>query len=183
MVAEEVRNLAMRSAEAAKSTATLISAAVQKAEDGVVLNHEVLGNLEEIVTQVHRVSEVMGEIAAASDQQSEGVAQLTAAVDQLNQVTQHTAANSEEAASTATELTEQAAEMRHVVQTFHLSQTIHTAVPAVQNASKLTALPVASSRTALTGPGNRLDRKSLRHESPEAIIPFDDDNMATLQDF
>jgi methyl-accepting chemotaxis protein len=181
VVAEEVRNLAMRSAEAAKNTSALISAAVQKAEDGVVLNHEVLGNLEEIVTQVHRVSEVMGEIAAASDQQSEGVTQLTAAVDQLNQVTQQTAASSEEGASTATELTEQAAEMRHLVQTFHLSQVTPSIVPAVQKASK--SAMAAPSREALCRSDHPLDHESPGRKSPEAIIPFDDDDMTTLQDF
>lgn len=75
----------------------LIEEAVGKAEDEVTLNHEVLNNIKEIVGQVHKVSEIMGEIATASEQQ--GVRQLNTAVGQLNQVTQQTAAHSEEAAT------------------------------------------------------------------------------------
>jgi methyl-accepting chemotaxis protein len=120
VVAEEVRNLAMRSAEAAKTTAQLIVEAIQKAESGVVINQEVLGNLEEIATHVRHMSTVIGEIAAASSQQQQGVEQLNTAVEQLNQITQATAASSEEAASAAEELSGQATEMQHMVGTFQL---------------------------------------------------------------
>jgi methyl-accepting chemotaxis protein len=121
VVAEEVRNLAMRSAEAAKNTALLIDEALRKANDGVAQNREVLTNLEEIVSQVHKVNAVIGEIAEASAQQQEGVKQLDAAVGQLNLVTQQTASSSEQAASTAEELASQSMEMRHLVRTFRLS--------------------------------------------------------------
>jgi methyl-accepting chemotaxis protein len=123
VVAEEVRNLAMRSAEAAKNTARLIEAGAQKAKSGVSLHREVLGNLEEITTQVHKVGETMTEIASASDRQSQGVRQIAIAVEQLNQVTQQTAATSEKTASTVANLTNQATEMQTLVHTFHLSQT------------------------------------------------------------
>lgn len=123
VVAEEVRNLAMRSAEAAKNTAQIIDEVAQKIGDGVTLNQEVLGNLEEIVGQVHKVKEVMGETTVASEQQQQGIEQLNLAVRQLNQVTQQTAANAEEGASTAEELSSQAAEMQYLVKTFQLSRT------------------------------------------------------------
>jgi methyl-accepting chemotaxis protein len=183
VVAEEVRNLAMRSAEAAKNTAELISEAVRKAEDGVILNHEVLSNLTGIVTQVHRVSEVMGEIAASSEQQSQGVTQLTAAVEQLNQVTQQTAASSEEAASTATELTEQAAEMQHLVQTFQLSAAT-VAVPPVQTTLEHATPPAKLSAPVLVSVGSAHHGRQAQHEAPKAVIPLDDDDDTTiLQDF
>jgi methyl-accepting chemotaxis protein len=121
VVAEEVRNLAMRSAEAAKSTAQLIDTAVQKATDGVTLNQESLANLAEIVSQIHKVSEVMHEIAESSVQQQQGVQHINGAVEQLNQVTQKTAATAEEATATAEELSSQAAKMQSMVQTFQLS--------------------------------------------------------------
>lgn len=101
VVAEEVRNLALRSAEAARNTAQLIHKALHNAEEGVVLNHEVLCNLAEINTHVDKVSSVMGEISVASDEQQRGVDCLKAAVGQLNWVTQQTAAHSEETAGSA----------------------------------------------------------------------------------
>ena len=118
-----------------RNTTPLIDKAVQKASDGVALNHEVLSNLQEIVRQVHKVSEVTSEIAVASEQQQEGVAQLNIAVDQLNQVTQQTAANAEESASTAEELAAQATEMQHMVETFQLSCVAETilSVPKTHN--------------------------------------------------
>jgi methyl-accepting chemotaxis protein len=184
VVAEEVRNLAMRSAEAAKDTAQRIDEAVSKASDGVTLNHEVLGKLQEIVEHVHKVSEVMGEIAASSAQQQDGVKQLNTAVDQLNQVTQQTAANAQEAASTAEELSSQAAEMQHMVGTFTLSQ---VAKKAQAKPAPLAVPPPVfrlKPRTPVTVEAGRQQALAAvsPHPLPEEIIPFDDD-LAVLQDF
>ncbi len=121
VVAEEVRSLAMRSAEAAKTTANLIEESVKNSENGVAINQEVMKNLVEINEQVNKVSEVMSEIAASSDQQSQGVEQVNTAVEQVNRVTQQTAANAEESASAAEELAAQAAEMKDTVSSFSLS--------------------------------------------------------------
>lgn len=121
VVAEEVRNLAMRSAEAAKTTANLIEESVKNAQGGVVINEEVTKNLHDIEAQVNRVTEVVAEIATASLQQADGVSQITTSVEQMNQVTQHTAAYSEQSASAAEELTSQAAELQGMVSGFKLS--------------------------------------------------------------
>ncbi len=121
VVAEEVRSLAMRSADAAKNTSTLIEESVKNAESGVVLNQEVMHNLEEIDQQIHKVTEVMAEIAAASQQQSQGVDQINKAAEQMNQVVQQVAANSEESASASEELLGQAEEMKSMVGAFRLS--------------------------------------------------------------
>jgi len=121
VVADEVRNLAMRSAEAAKHTANLIEESVKNAEGGVSLNGEVLKQLGRIKERIEKVTEVMGEIAAASEQQSTGVEQVNTAVEQMNLVTQQTAANAEEQASAAEELSGQAAEMQSLVGSFKLS--------------------------------------------------------------
>ena len=104
VVAKEVRNLAMRSAEAAKNTAEMVQESVQNASDGVALNQEVLDNLEEINKQVLRIGEVMTEISAASSQQEEGVGQISQGVGQLNQLTQQNAANAQESAAASEEL-------------------------------------------------------------------------------
>lgn len=121
VVAEEVRNLAMRSADAAKNTASLIDESVSNAAQGVAMNGEALGSLEEIQKQVDKVTVVMGEIAAASEQQEEGIEQVNSAVNQINQVTQQTAASAEESASTAEELSAQAEEMLGMVRRFEVS--------------------------------------------------------------
>ena len=175
VVAEEVRNLAMRSAEAAKDTAQLINEAVQKSGDGVALNQEVLGNLEEIVTQVHKMSEVMGEIAVSSEQQQQGVDQLNVAVEQLNQVTQQTAANAEEAASTAQELSGQAVETQHLVGTFQLSR-------VAEMATSRSALPAASETAPMMTPPAHVvadpllsSKRYAMSQTPDDVILFDDE--------
>jgi methyl-accepting chemotaxis protein len=188
VVAEEVRNLAMRSAEAAKTTAQLIEEAVGKAEDGVALNQEVLSNLEDIVGQVHQVSEVMGEIAVASEQQQHGITQLNTAVGQLNQVTQQTAANSEEAASTAEELSSQALEMQHLVGTFQLSRAATGVSQALPTSVAQTPAPRPRPRPALLIQGLAGAKRPHGHNHatpvvPEEIIPFDEDDAKVLRDF
>jgi methyl-accepting chemotaxis protein len=121
VVAEEVRNLAMRSAEAAKNTADLIEGSVKNANYGVEANREVEHSLKEIHGQVRKVSDVMNEIVVASEQQSTGIAQVNTAVEQMNQVTQQSAAGSEEMASVAKGLSVEADDQRNMVASFKLS--------------------------------------------------------------
>jgi methyl-accepting chemotaxis protein len=121
VVAEEVRSLAMRSAEAAKNTAVLIEESVRNAEGGVEQNREVLENLAEIQRQVEKAGEVIAEIAAASEQQTQGVDELTTAMEEINTVTQSVAANSEESAAAAEDLSGQAGVMLGLVGQFRLS--------------------------------------------------------------
>lgn len=130
VVAEEVCNLAMRSAEAAKNTAEMIQESVQNASDGVALNQEVLDNLEEINKQVLRVGEVIVGISAVSSQQEEGVGQISQGVGQLNQLTQQNVANAQKLAAASEELSAQAEEMRSLVCVFTLSDAgAHPAPP------------------------------------------------------
>jgi hypothetical protein len=131
VVAEEVRSLALRSAEAAKNTAALIEEAVQNAEGGVAINAEVLRQLGDINTRISRVREVMGEIAGASEEQSTGVEQINVAVEQMNAVTQNVAANSEETARSAQELARQAGMMQEMVGQFRLGSS-EAAAPAAR---------------------------------------------------
>jgi methyl-accepting chemotaxis protein len=121
VVAEEVRNLAMRSAEAAKNTSSMIEESMKNAEEEVAYDDEAMKSLENINSQVNRVSTVMMEIAAAAEQQCVGVEQLNATVTQMNQVTQQTAANAEESASAAEELKRQALDVKNMVGSFRLS--------------------------------------------------------------
>ncbi|HYD83975.1 MAG TPA: methyl-accepting chemotaxis protein, partial [Opitutus sp.] len=88
VVAEEVRNLAQRSAEAAKETAARIEDSIQKSERGVAISAKVADSLGEIVTKARKVDELVAEIASASLEQSQGITQLNTAVTQMDRVTQ-----------------------------------------------------------------------------------------------
>jgi methyl-accepting chemotaxis protein len=118
VVAEEVRALALRSADAAKRTAALIEESSGHAESGVAISARVQAALDEIDAQVRGVTSAMREIATASEQQSEGVAQITHAVEQVNAVTQQTAANAEESAASAAELSSEAGALQRLVGQF-----------------------------------------------------------------
>jgi methyl-accepting chemotaxis protein len=189
VVAEEVRNLAMRSAEAAKTTADLIEESVNNAENGVVLNQEVLKNLEEINDQVNKVSTVMTEITAASEQQSQGIEQITTAVEQMNQVTQQTAANAEESAAAAEELSGQAAEMQSMVTSFQLTDvgSVGRSVGRGDVGGRsegLTGSPVKVVTEAEVGLSGTEDNGGAERVDPESVIPFHDKNdKEILSDF
>ncbi len=101
VVAEEVRNLAQRSAQAAKSTADMIGESVKNADDGVKIAQEVAKSFESIAISSRKVNDLIGEIASASKEQSQGIDQVNTAVSQMDKVTQQTAANAEESASSA----------------------------------------------------------------------------------
>lgn len=121
VVADEVRALAIRSADASKSTAELIERGLASAERGVALNAEVSQSFGRITDQVSRVTDVMADIASAAEQQASGVSQINAALEQLNTVTQQVAANAEESASAAEELESQARSLNDTVGSFTLS--------------------------------------------------------------
>ncbi|HXK17613.1 MAG TPA: methyl-accepting chemotaxis protein [Polyangiaceae bacterium] len=120
VVADEVRSLAMRSAEAAKSTSALIQASVKSADSGVALNRDVLDTLRDIHQRVSEISGVMVEVASASAQQSQGLLQISRTVDGVSEVTQHNAAAAEQFAGTANDLAAQVTQMRGVVSAFQL---------------------------------------------------------------
>ncbi len=133
VVAEEVRSLAMRSAEAAKDTAVMIEEAVKNANEGVHLNEESLKNLQEMNQQVRRVGAMMAEIASASDRQRQDIERITTAVNQMTSVTQQNAANSEQSVGAAEQLSSQAEEMLGMVGAFQLNRlTIKTPGHQVQ---------------------------------------------------
>ena len=115
VVAEEVRNLAQRSAQAAKETATKIEGAITKTSQGVTISRKVATSLEEIATRSRQVDELVVEIATASTEQDQGINQVTVAVAQMDQVTQSNAASAEESASAAEELNAQSMALQEIV--------------------------------------------------------------------
>jgi methyl-accepting chemotaxis protein len=180
VVAEEVRTLAMRSAEAAKNTAALIEDSVKNSEHGVQTNHEVLQNFEDINAQIHRVTEVMAEIAAGSEQQSQGAQQIRNAANQMNQLTQQVAANAEESASAAEELTGQASEMESMVRQFHVGQGQDSRLAAARTDRLASRKPAPGALGARSRAGKA---SRIAAEDPSHVIPFDDDDASVLQEF
>jgi len=120
VVAAEVRNLAQRSAAAAKEIKTLIGDSVDKVEVGTKLVDEAGKTMEEIVNAVKRVTDIMSEISAASNEQSTGIEQVNQAITQMDEVTQQNAALVEEAAAAAESLEEQAQLLATSVSVFKL---------------------------------------------------------------
>ncbi|MCX7659605.1 MAG: methyl-accepting chemotaxis protein, partial [Caldimonas manganoxidans] len=120
VVAGEVRNLAQRSAQAAKEIKSLIGASVEKVESGSKLVQDAGATMNEIVASVRRVSDIIGEISAAASEQNDGISQINAAVGQLDQMTQQNAALVEQSAAAAASLREQAQRLAQVVATFRL---------------------------------------------------------------
>ncbi len=120
VVAAEVRNLAQRSASAAKEIKALIGDSVEKVDAGSKLVNEAGSTMEQIVSSVKRVSDIMAEITAASEEQSGGIEQVNQAIGQMDQVTQQNAALVEEAAAAAESLKEQAANLAAVISVFTL---------------------------------------------------------------
>ena len=120
VVAGEVRNLAQRSAAAAKEIKTLIGGSVEKVEGGTRLVQQAGTTMKEIVDSVKRVTELIGDIAQASLEQSSGIEQVNKAVMQMDQITQQNAAVVEEAAAAAVSLEEQARSLAITVGTFRV---------------------------------------------------------------
>ena len=108
VVADEVRNLAQRSAQAAKETAAKIEGAIAKSGQGVEISVKVSGTLNEILTKIRGVDELVTEVSGASREQAQGISQINTAIRQMDKVTQSNAASAEESASAAAEMNSQA---------------------------------------------------------------------------
>lgn len=135
VVAGEVRNLAQRSAGAAKEIKDLIQDSVEKIKVGSGLVDESGKTLTEIVESVKKVTDIVAEIAAASQEQSAGIEQVNKAITQMDEVTQQNAALVEEAAASSRSMEEQAGRLVEVMQFFRLDAgKAHTSAPTPQRA-------------------------------------------------
>jgi methyl-accepting chemotaxis protein len=122
VVASEVRNLAQRSAAAAKEIKILIGDSVEKVDTGSRLVDEAGKTMSEVVASISRVTGIMNEITTASDEQRDGIEQVNQAIVQMDAVTQQNAALVEEAAAAAASMQEQSARLSQVVGVFKLDQ-------------------------------------------------------------
>ncbi|QHM71385.1 methyl-accepting chemotaxis protein [Mixta intestinalis] len=150
VVAGEVRNLAQRSAQAAKEIKSLIEDSVARVDTGSVLVESAGETMSDIVSAVTRVTDIMGEIASASDEQSRGIDQVGLAVTEMDRVTQQNAALVEESASAAAALEEQASRLSQAVSVFRIRKEFAAAAVNVSVATKKTqsAAPSAAARKA-----------------------------------
>ncbi len=144
VVAGEVRNLAQRSAQAAREIKSLIEDSVGRVDVGSTLVESAGETMDEIVNAVTRVTDIMGEIASASDEQSRGIDQVGLAVSEMDRVTQQNASLVEESAAAAAALEEQASRLTQAVSVFRISQQqrkMTSATPASLKTAPATALP------------------------------------------
>jgi methyl-accepting chemotaxis protein len=147
VVASEVRTLAQRSAAAAKEIKELIGASVEQVENGTKLVDRAGATMEEVVTSIRRVTDIMGEITTASQEQSGGIEQVNQAIGQMDEATQQNAALVEQSAAAAASMQEQAVKLAEVVGVFRLHQAVVAAARAVP-AQPTVRKPVASKPVA-----------------------------------
>ncbi|WP_377701877.1 methyl-accepting chemotaxis protein [Pseudoduganella sp. UC29_71] len=166
VVASEVRNLAQRSAAAAKDIKTLIGDSVEKVDAGSRLVDQAGATMEEIVASIARVTDIMSEITAASQEQSSGIEQVNTAIVQMDQVTQQNAALVEEAAAAAEAMMDQAAHLSQVVSAFKLSATAMAGMGAPPARARKAA-PAAPAAPAKALPQARAAAKPAADEWEE----------------
>jgi methyl-accepting chemotaxis protein len=142
VVASEVRNLAQRSAGAAKEIKELIGNSVEQVDIGAKLVQQAGSTMNDVVASVRRVTDIMGEITSASSEQSIGIDQVNTAITQMDEVTQQNAALVEQSAAAAASMQEQAARLAEVALSFKLGNDgVHHAALAAPK--KRAALPPA----------------------------------------
>ncbi len=127
-----MRNLASKSADASKSTTTLIEGTVKAVKEGLDLSHETSQALQVVVGSSQKVLDAVGKIASAAEEQTASISQISTAVDQISSVVQTNSATSQESAAASEELSSQANVLKQLISRFRLedSSTVSDAAPA-----------------------------------------------------
>ncbi|HEY4560386.1 MAG TPA: methyl-accepting chemotaxis protein, partial [Lysobacter sp.] len=161
VVAAEVRSLAQRSAQAAKEIKGLITDSVEKVGEGTQLVDQAGQTMQEIVTSVKRVSDIIADISAASQEQTSGIEQVNQAILQMDESTQQNATLVEEASAAARSLEQQAVQLVETVAAFRLDEAqaevnaaLARAVDPVKKAVPAKAAPIAAPKTRKTVKSN-----------------------------
>ncbi len=172
VVATEVRNLAQRSATAAKEIKSLIDESVQKVDVGNKLVAQAGDTMEQVVISVRRVTDIMSEITAASQEQSQGIEQVNQAIAQMDEVTQQNATLVEEAAAAAQSMQLQTGSLAQVVGMFRLdtSSAMAIAAPTQKNAIERIDKQPAAAKT--TRPIKRVATKAPASNKEESWEEF-----------
>jgi len=166
VVASEVRNLAQRSAAAAKEIKALIDDSVEKVDAGGRLVDEAGQTMGLIVTSIKQVADIMGEITAATLEQSHGIEEVNAAIGQMDEMTQQNAALVEEAAAAAESMQEQATRLAEAVAIFKLAgdEFAKRAAPPPRKAKP--AVPARSTAVVAAAPAAQAPKKKLAAAAP-----------------
>ncbi len=168
VVASEVRNLAQRSAAAAKEIKVLIDGSVEQVTAGSKLVDQAGATMQEIVSSVQRVTDVMSEITAASQEQTLGIEQINQAIMQMDQATQQNAALVEQAAAAASCMQDQSGNLASVVSVFKLDSghTAHlTPATAVRRPALVPATPSTTNTTPRASINNRTKKPIMKLQS------------------
>lgn len=191
VVSSEVRNLARRSADAAKEIKHLIMDSVSRVEQGTGLVDQAGSTMNEIVTSIRRVTDIVSEISAASAEQSSGVAQVSEAVMQMDQATQQNAAMVEEMAAAASSLRGQSQELVQTVAAFKVNSNVtwsgaSSTQPEIRTSAQSTnlVLPPDVRKPIRTGGSAPLKPAPTRlKEAPQKTAtssPTDDDDWTSF---
>ncbi len=181
VVAGEVRNLAMRAAEAAQSTSELIEGTVKSVNQGSELASRTNGAFGQVTENASKVSALIAEIAAASREQAQGISQINTAVSEMDKITQHNAANAEQSSSASAEMNSQAEQMERIV------DKLTSLVKKSKNGAKQGPLyddkpfhprkPAAMEFKRNEKKGGKASVRNQQELSPEEIFPLNDDDF------
>jgi methyl-accepting chemotaxis protein len=185
VVAEEVRNLALRSADAAKNTAELIEGTVKKVKHGSELVNTTGDAFTEVASSSAKVGELVAEISAASNEQAQGIEQVNIAVTEMDKVTQSNAAGAEESASASEEMNAQAEQMKgNVMELIALvggsGNGNGRSVGVSETKSVIHPIQHALAAPAKKAKGKEMAVNKAKEVNPQQVIPLDD---ADFQDF
>ena len=190
VVAEEVRNLALRSASAARETAEKIEDSIQKSSAGVQINAKVSLSLADIVSKARQADELVAQISIASNEQSQGIDQINSSVSQMDAMTQNNAAGAEESANVSADLRTQSTQLTQLVQELQtlvggksssdkrsskIKSPLKTKKTQLASSRRVTESKTQSSKPASRALTNK-DSKSTAHRD---AIPLEDE----FQDF
>jgi methyl-accepting chemotaxis protein len=191
VVANEVRNLALRSAEAAKNTAVLIEQTVARVKDSSAFVDSTAHDFNELAASTGKVANLIGEISAASNEQAQGISQVGKAITEMDQVVQQNAATAEESASAAEEMNAQAENMKAITGTLNflisgsgftaesvstLKTTIGTGGGLRPSQYSKAGKKAGASLSLSRKPGGKASPKA-RIVNPQQVIPMGDDSF------
>ena len=169
VVAEEVRNLAMRSADAAKNTANLIEDTVKRVKGGSDIVNRTGEEFNQVAESTAKVGELVNEIAAASNEQAQGIEQVNTAVAEMDKVVQQNAANAEESASASEEMSAQAQELNSMLASFTLN--------AGSGGRKQVKAAAREPATHAKGKSSLGSGGKAKPAKPEEVIPMNDEKV------
>jgi methyl-accepting chemotaxis protein len=175
VVATEVRNLASRSAAAAKEIKELIKDSVDKVNSGSELVNQTGESLQEIVSGVKKVGDIIAEIAAASSQQSAGIDQVNIAITNMDEMTQQNAALAEQTSAASAAMSDNAADMQHTISFFKTSSIAHT-TQVTDRSSPRDKVEIPSRKTQVNSTLTRTRNTTFKPEQAPTSTPGKEDD-------